>query len=124
MLSCEHDSAAVLPRLLVLGPRRRSRVRVVRMEEPVVGLRDEVARIREGRHPGIAVPLGVPPDVTAAPEIVASLQRVGFVDSYRGLVLRTAYLGAVPEGDTIHRTATALRAALLEKVMTGSRPPA
>ena len=28
--------------------------------------------------------------VTAAPEIVASLQRVGFVDSYRGLVLRTA----------------------------------
>jgi hypothetical protein len=28
--------------------------------------------------------------VTAAPEIVASLQRVGFVDSYRGVVLRTA----------------------------------
>jgi ATP-dependent Lhr-like helicase len=28
--------------------------------------------------------------VTAAPETVASLQRVGFVDSYRGVVLRTA----------------------------------
>jgi hypothetical protein len=28
--------------------------------------------------------------VTAAPAIVASLQRVGFVDSYRGLILRTA----------------------------------
>ncbi len=59
----EHDSAAVLPRLLVLGPRRRSRAGVVRMEEPVVGLGDEVAGVREGRHPGIAVPLGVPPDV-------------------------------------------------------------
>jgi endonuclease-8 len=29
----------------------------------------------------------------------------------------------VPEGDTIHRTATALRAALLEKVMTGFEAP-
>jgi len=29
----------------------------------------------------------------------------------------------VPEGDTIHRTATALRAALLEKVMTGFDAP-
>ena len=32
-------------------------------------------------------------------------------------------LGAVPEGDTIHRTATALRAALLGKVMTGFEAP-
>ena len=29
----------------------------------------------------------------------------------------------MPEGDTIHRTATALRAALLEKVMTGFEAP-
>ena len=58
----------------------------------------------------------------ASRRCAGTLRAAGFVDGYRGLVLRTVTvvppsrsghrpnLGRVPEGDTIHRTAAALRA--------------
>jgi ATP-dependent Lhr-like helicase len=48
------------------------------------------ALVKDGRVRALEIRKVDGRPVTAAPEIVASLQRVGFVDSYRGLVLRTA----------------------------------
>ena len=48
------------------------------------------ALVKDGRVRALEIRKVDGQPVTAAPEIVASLQRVGFVDSYRGLVLRTA----------------------------------
>jgi ATP-dependent helicase Lhr and Lhr-like helicase len=48
------------------------------------------ALVKDGRVRALDIRKVDGQPVTAAPEIVASLQRVGFVDGYRGLVLRTA----------------------------------
>ena len=48
------------------------------------------ALVKDGRVRALEIRKVDGQPVTAAPEVVASLQRVGFVDGYRGLVLRTA----------------------------------
>ena len=59
----EHCSDMPLPRLLVLGPRRRTLRVAVRIEVAVVRFWNQVTGVRKRRYPGVTLAHGVPADV-------------------------------------------------------------